>query len=321
MSDPVALADKLIGGDRRALARAITLVESRHADHRADAIALLDAIMPSTGKAMRVGISGAPGAGKSTLLEALGVAAAEAGRDVAVLAVDPSSARSKGSILGDKTRMERLARHPRAFIRPTPSGGALGGVARRTREALLVCEAAGFDSVFVETVGTGQAQTEVADMVDVFVLLVQPGAGDELQGIKRGVMEMADVVAVTKADGELLAAAAHTASDHRTALSLLQPKHRAWRPEVVLCSARTGDGIDDLARTIERCHSILTESGELATQRSQQAVSWFWSELTQELLSRFRQRPDVRAQLSSVERQVAEGVLPPAAAAAALLDG
>ncbi len=226
----MTLAEHLVAGDRRALARAITLVESTRADHRSDAAALLDEVLPRTGGSIRIGISGAPGVGKSTFIEAFGSQLVEDGHKVAVLAVDPSSSRSGGSILGDKTRMEKLARLDNAYIRPSPSGGAVGGVARRTREAVLVCEAAGFDTVVVETVGVGQSETEVENMVDTFVLLVVPGGGDELQGIKRGVMELADLVVVTKADGALLPLAQHAAADYRNALHLLRNKDDAWSP-------------------------------------------------------------------------------------------
>src|SRR5689334_4752463 len=231
------LARAVRAGDRRALARAITLVESTRADHRADAVALLDAILPATGASTRVGISGAPGAGKSTFIEALGMNLVDAGHRVAVLAVDPSSRRSGGSILGDKTRMEMLSRRSEAFIRPSPSGGTLGGVARRTREALLLCEAAGHDVVLVETVGVGQSEVAVAGMVDVFVLLLAPGAGDDLQGVKRGIVELADVVVVNKSDGDLADLARHTAGDYAHALHLVGPA------QVLLASARESMGI------------------------------------------------------------------------------
>ena len=223
----------MVDGDRRALARAITLVESTRADHRAEAEALLAEVLPHTGDAIRVGISGAPGAGKSTFIEALGLHLVAHGHRVAVLAVDPSSTRSGGSILGDKTRMEQLTRSPHAFVRPSPTGGTLGGVARRTREAMLLCEAAGFDVVLVETVGVGQSEVKVAAMVDLFLVLVAPGGGDELQGLKRGIMELADLVVVNKADGDLAAAAAHTAADYAAALHLVRPRIAGWTPRVL----------------------------------------------------------------------------------------
>src|SRR6476469_9811206 len=242
MTETGDLADAVRAGDRRALARAITLVESTRADHRADAVALLDAILPETGDAIRVGISGAPGAGKSTFIEALGTHLVDAGRRVAVLAVDPSSVRSGGSILGDKTRMEQLSRRPEAFIRPSPSSGTLGGVARRTREAMLVCEAASFDVVLVETVGVGQSEVAVAGMVDVFLLLLAPGAGDDLQGVKRGIVELADLVVVNKADGALADLARHTAADYANAVHLLRARTDGWAPRVLSCSALLGEG-------------------------------------------------------------------------------
>src|SRR6478672_11136472 len=231
------LAQQVVDGDRRALARAITLVESTRADHRAEAEALLAEVLPHVGNSVRVGISGAPGAGKSTFIEALGGYLVEQAHRVAVLAVDPSSTRSGGSILGDKTRMEQLTRSPLAFVRPSPTGGTLGGVARRTREALLLCEAAGFDVVLVETVGVGQSEVAVAGMVDCFMLLIAPAAGDELQGIKRGIMELADLVVVNKADGDLAAIAGITAADYANALHLVRPRIAAWVPRVLTCSA------------------------------------------------------------------------------------
>ncbi len=251
-----SLAAQVLGGDRRALARAITLVESTRPDHRVEADALLAELIPHAGDATRVGISGAPGAGKSTLIEALGVQLVDAGHRVAVLAVDPSSTRTGGSILGDKTRMEELVRRPDAFVRPSPTGGTLGGVTRRTREALLCCEAAGFDVVLVETVGVGQSEVAVDGMVDTFVVLVPPAGGDELQGIKRGIMELADVVVVTKADGDLEAAAKATAADYANAMRLIRPKSDAlaahgWRPEVLTCSALLPRGVDDVWSAVE----------------------------------------------------------------------
>ena len=270
---PSELADALLAGDRRALARSITLVESTRADHRAEAVALLDAVLPATGKAVRVGITGTPGAGKSTFVEELGTRLTGEGHRLAVLAIDPSSRRSGGSILGDKTRMERLARDPQAFIRPSPSGGALGGVARRTREAGLLCEAAGFDVVVVETVGVGQSEVAVADMVDCFVLLAAPGGGDELQGIKRGIMELADVVVVNKADGDLQPAATRAVADYQHAVHLLRPKHPGWQVPVLPVSALTGTGVDETWTAIEGCVDHLRETGDLTKLRSSQAVA------------------------------------------------
>src|SRR5829696_3615620 len=251
------LAQEVIAGDRRALARAITLAESTRPDHRAEAEALLAEVLPRSGAAVRVGISGAPGAGKSTLIEALGTHLVAEGQRVAVLAVDPSSTRSGGSILGDKTRMEQLTRSPDAFVRPSPTGGTLGGVARRTREAMLLCEAAGFDVVLVETVGVGQSEVKVAAMVDLFLVIVAPGGGDELQGIKRGIMELADLIVVNKADGDLAPAAGRAASDLRHAVHLLRPKRASWEVDVLTASALTGAGIAELWEAIEAAHDRL----------------------------------------------------------------
>ncbi|MEO7555653.1 MAG: methylmalonyl Co-A mutase-associated GTPase MeaB [Acidimicrobiales bacterium] len=317
--DVGALAVGVRGGDRRSLARAITLVESQRPEQRAEAITLLDALQPTTGGAARVAISGPPGVGKSTLIEGLGVHVVRDGHKVAVLAIDPSSARSGGSILGDKTRMEVLAREPDAFIRPSPSSGALGGVARRTREAMLVCEAAGFDVVLIETVGVGQSEIEVDAMVDTFVLLAAPGAGDELQGIKRGVMEMADVVVVTKADGDLLGLARQAASDHQRALHLLRPKHAGWTAEVVLGSARMGEGIAEIWAAVQRHRSTLESTGVLAARRAEQAKTWLWSEVREQALERVYADPARRDLVPVIEADVAAGVLSPEAGARRLL--
>jgi LAO/AO transport system kinase len=315
----VPLADDVRSGDRRALARAITLVESTRPDHRAEARRLLDDVLPATGRAVRLGISGAPGAGKSTLIEAFGVHAVDEGHEVAVLAVDPSSARSGGSILGDKTRMAELGRRPEAYIRPSPSGGTLGGVARRTREALLLCEAAGFDTVIVETVGVGQSEIAVADLVDLFVLVAAPGGGDELQGIKRGIMELADVVIVNKADGDLLAPAQRACSDLRKAVHLLRPKRPGWQVEVLMCSALTGAGVPEAWEGVQAAHRRLSDGGWLASQRAAQAVAWMWSEVTETLLDDLRAHPGVRASLGHLEQAVADGQVSPTAAAQDLL--
>jgi len=302
------LADGVLAGDRRVLAQAITLVESTRADHQTQAEALLDRILGHSGGAARIGISGAPGVGKSTFIEALGLFLIERGHRVAVLAVDPSSQRSKGSILGDKTRMEELARAEAAFIRPSPAGGTLGGVARRTREAMLLCEAAGFDVVIVETVGVGQSETAVADMVDMFVLLLQPGAGDELQGFKRGIVELADLFVVTKADGELLDAATRAAAAYQGALGFLRPVHPRWRPTVLACSAVTGVGVAEM-----------WAAGDLAIRRAGQARAWMWSEVSETVLATFRAHPDVARLLPDLEAAVMAGRITPAAAARRLL--
>ena len=313
------LAERLRNGDRRALARSITLVESTRADRRAQAAALVDAVLPATGGAVRVGISGTPGAGKSTFIDELGSHLTAAGRRVAVLAVDPSSRRSGGSIMGDKTRMERLSRDPAAFIRPSPSGGTLGGVARRTREAALLCEAAGFDVVLVETVGVGQSETVVADMVDCFVLLAAPGGGDELQGIKRGIMELADVLVVNKADGDLLAAARRAAADYRHAVHLLRPKHPGWTVPVLLASALHGTGIDEAWAEVERFEAHLRDGGGLDRLRSAQSVAWMWSEVRERLVEGLRHDVQVAKRLADVESEVRAGRLSPTTAAHELL--
>jgi len=311
------LAAGVRAGDRRALARAITLVESTRADHRDEAVALLDELLPATGGAARVGISGAPGAGKSTFIEALGLHLLDRGSRVAVLAVDPSSTRTGGSILGDKTRMERLSRSPAAFIRPSPSGGTLGGVARRTREAMLVCDAAGFDVVLVETVGVGQSEVAVAGMVDVFLLLLAPAAGDELQGVKRGIVELADVVVVNKADGALAAAAAQTASAYANALHLVRPSD----VPVLTCSALEGTGIDRVWAAVARRIDADRRSGELARRRAEQARQWMWADVTDTLVERLRADPRLRAELEQLEQDVAAGRISPAAAAQRVLGG
>ncbi|HSM95980.1 MAG TPA: methylmalonyl Co-A mutase-associated GTPase MeaB [Rhizomicrobium sp.] len=271
--------DALRSGDRRALARAITLVESTKAADREKAESLLSDLLPHAGGAIRLGISGAPGAGKSTFIEAFGTFLTRQGHKVAVLAVDPSSRRSGGSILGDKTRMEKLARDPNAFIRPSPAGTTLGGVARRTREAMLLTEAAGFDVVIVETVGVGQSETAVSEMVDVFVLLLSPGGGDDLQGIKRGVMELADLVLVTKADGDLKAAATRAAADYHAALHLMRPKYPNLSPGVMQISSVEGSGIAEAWRAMEDLHDKLVKRGHLRQLREDQARRWFWNEM------------------------------------------
>jgi LAO/AO transport system kinase len=314
------LADAISRRDRRALARAITLIESTREDHRAEAEALLELLLPQTGNSIRIGISGVPGVGKSTFIETFGQHLIDAGHRVAVLAVDPSSKRSGGSILGDKTRMERLARSPEAFIRPSPTAGTLGGVARRTREALLACEAAGFDVILVETVGVGQSETAVADLVDMFLLLLLPGGGDELQGLKRGIMEMADLVVVNKADGDMVDAASRSASEYANALRLLHPPTADWLPEVVTCSSLEGTGIAEIGALVGRFRDQVRASGALEARRAEQARRWMWGEVNEHLLAAFRTHPGVRANLAELERMVADARLTPSAAAQSLLD-
>lgn len=312
-------ADAVRAGDRRALARAITLIESARDDHREQAEALISALLPHTGKAIRLGISGTPGAGKSTFIEALGKEVMTVGETIAVLAVDPTSQRSGGSILGDKTRMPTLAASSAAFVRPSPAGATLGGVARHTREAAIVCEAAGFSVVVLETVGVGQSETAVADMVDSFLLLLAPGAGDELQGIKRGIVERADLVVVNKADGDLLAEAGRVAADYRAALDLLRPQSTAWRPEVMTCSALHGDGIADVWGAIRRHRQATEEAGALEKKRQEQRKSWLWDDVQAALLDRLRRDPTTASQMRGLERKVEAGDLLPSAAARQLI--
>ena len=324
------LASGIRAGDRRALARAITLVESSRPDDQDRAAALLDDLVADAGGALRVGITGSPGVGKSTFIEAYGLHLVGggspgperphgAGKKVAVLAVDPSSQRTRGSILGDKTRMPGLAASPDAFIRPSPSGATLGGVARRTREAVTLCEAFGFDVVVIETVGAGQSEGTVADLVDVFVLLVGPGGGDDLQGIKRGIMELADVLVVTKADGDLAATARHTAADYRHALELLRPKEGAEAAPVLACSSLSGEGIAEVADTVARLQGEWAASGRLAELRSLQATAWMWNDVQSRLADALNDSAAVRALAPGLEAEVAAGTLSPTTAARRLL--
>jgi LAO/AO transport system kinase len=313
-----ALAEQIRKGNRRSLARAITLVESTRADHQDEAQTLLTELMPDTGKSIRIGMSGAPGVGKSTFIEAFGTYLTAQGHKVAVLAVDPSSTRTGGSILGDKTRMEQLSRNPDAFIRPSPSGGTLGGVARRTREAMLLCEAAGYDVILVETVGVGQSETAVADMVDMFLLLLSPGGGDELQGIKRGIMELADLVVVNKADGELEKAAKRAQGEYRAALHLMRPKSRNWTPRVLTASALKDKGLDAVWDQITGYRDALTTAGEFTANRAEQARAWMWSEIDDRLKDRFRAAN--KTAVAEHEAAVVEGRMPPGKAARELLD-
>lgn len=319
LPDNDELATAIAGGDRRALARAITLVESFRPDHRPQANQLLDQLMSRTGHGIRVGISGAPGVGKSTFIEALGTKLVTE-HQVAVLAVDPSSTQSGGSILGDKTRMEALSRHPSAFIRPSPAGQTLGGVARRTREAMLLCEAAGFDVVLIETVGVGQSELAVADMVDLFVLLVSPGGGDELQGIKRGVMELADLVVVTKADGELTTAARHARADHAKALQLLRHRHRAIAPTATSVSSTNGTRMEEVWQKLVEAHEALASSGELQQLRAEQNRAWLWSEVQAGLLDQLRSDAAVAALLPEIEQAIADGKESPVSGADRVLE-
>ena len=318
--DSKALASAVIKGNRRALAQAITLIESTRADHRASASDLLERLLPHSGGSIRLGVSGVPGVGKSTFIEALGNHVIDQGHKVAVLTVDPSSAISGGSILGDKTRMERLSRRPEAYIRPSPAGSTLGGVTRRSREALILCEAAGFDVVIVETVGVGQSETRVADMTDMFVLLQLPGGGDELQGIKRGIMELADLVLINKADDELKNLASRSVADYRNALRLLHPRSVNWKVQVHTCSARDGTGIGEAWDLVLQHRSVHEASGELLTRRSAQARDWMWSEVSDSLLDALKSDPRVREQIPQLEAEASTGRIPPTIAARQLLD-
>lgn len=312
--DPAALARGILAGERAVVARAITLVESRRAEHQAAARELVQILLPRTGQAVRVGITGVPGVGKSTTIDALGSLLTRRGHKVAVLAVDPSSARTGGSILADKTRMARLANDPAAFIRPSPGGGTLGGVAAKTRECMLICEAAGFDVVLVETIGTGQSETAVADMTDFFLVLMLPGAGDELQGLKKGVIELADMIAVNKADGDNLPRAQAAAAEYRAALHILSPQSANWMPPVVTYSAMTGDGIEELWTTVLKHRERAVATGEFAARRREQQVKWMWAMLEERLLSRLRSDTRVREKLPGLEAAVAEGRKSPAVA-------
>jgi LAO/AO transport system kinase len=313
------LAARLRQGDRRALARAVTLVESTRADHRRAAEALIEGLLPATGGATRIGITGPPGAGKSTFIERFGLAGIARGHNIAVLAIDPGSKRGGGAILGDKTRMAELGRAPEAFIRPSSAGAELGGVARRTREAILLCDAAGFDTVVVETVGAGQSETTVAAMVDMFVLILPPAAGDELQGLKRGVIELADLILVNKADGALIDHARRAAADYANALRLIPPAHAEWPARVRAVSALTGDGIAAVWEDVARFREALAASGAWTRQRAGQARHALWAEIGDTLLERFRAAPSVASRLAAIERDVTEGRRTPAAAARLLL--
>ncbi|WP_420402467.1 methylmalonyl Co-A mutase-associated GTPase MeaB [Nisaea sp.] len=306
-------------GDRAILARAITLIESRNRAHRRQAQEVLNALLPFSGEARRIGITGVPGVGKSTFIEAFGRMLTGTGHKVAVLAVDPSSNRTGGSILGDKTRMQELGRDPGAYIRPSPSAGTLGGVARATRETMVICEAAGFDHVIVETVGVGQSETVVAEMVDFFLVLMLPGAGDELQGIKKGVLEIADMIAVNKADGDNRSRARRAASEYRRALEIMTPASPNWRPPVSTCSALSGDGLADILGEITRHRETLSESGEFQKKRQDQQVRWMWAMVRERLMARFEEDAAVRDLVTELEGNVAGARLTASAAADRLL--
>ena len=306
---PAIEVDRVRDGDRAMLARAITLIESKRADHQKKARQLVQELLPRTGNAIRVGVTGAPGVGKSLTIDTLGSHLTGKGHKVAVLAVDPSSTRTGGSILGDKTRMARLAVDPNAFVRPSPSSGTLGGVAAKTRETMLLCEAAGFDVILVETVGIGQSETAVADMTDFFLALMLPGAGDELQGIKKGLVELADMIAINKADGDNIKRATTAAAEYRAALHILAPRSPNWTPPVLTCSALTGDGIAELWARILEHRERMTNSGEHAALRREQQVKWMWSMLEQRVFARLKSDAGLRAKLPRIEAAVADGRL------------
>ncbi|WP_230532989.1 methylmalonyl Co-A mutase-associated GTPase MeaB [Microvirga roseola] len=311
-------AEDVARGDRAALARAITLMESRRPDHREAARALLQELMPRTGKAVRVGITGVPGVGKSTTIDTLGSLLTENGHKVAVLAVDPSSTRTGGAILGDKTRMAKLSADPNAFIRPSPSSGTLGGVAAKTRETMLLCEAAGFDVILVETVGVGQSETAVADLTDFFLVLMLPGAGDELQGIKKGILELADLIAVNKAD-DASAKAKAAAAEYKAALHILTPASAAWTPPVLTISGLTGQGLDELWAKVLDHRQRLEATGELAAKRRTQDTKWMWAMVHERLHERLTHDPALRRRVPEIERAIAEGGLSPTAAASEIV--
>jgi LAO/AO transport system kinase len=321
MRQPVSdLAAAVRNGDRAALPRAITLIESTRPDHRAQAQQLLLALMPEAGSGMHVGITGVPGVGKSTAIEALGMYLIEQGHRVAVLAVDPSSTRTGGSILGDKTRMARLAMHPNAYIRPSPTSGTLGGVAKATRETIVLLEAAGFEVILVETVGVGQSEVTVANMVDTFVFLTLARTGDQLQGIKKGVLELADIVVVNKADGKHAAEAKAAARELTGAMRLIHPRETLWRPPVLTMSALHGTGLAELWDTVLKHRQVLTDAGEFEARRRAQQVDWTWSMVRDTVLDRVLSHPAVKKIRAEVERQVRDGELTPALAAQQILD-
>ncbi|WP_224007933.1 methylmalonyl Co-A mutase-associated GTPase MeaB [Aureimonas sp. SA4125] len=318
-SDTDLLATRIAAGDRTALARAITLVESTRSDHRTAATALLDMLAERTGRSIRIGMTGVPGVGKSTLIDGFGTMLTALGHRVAVLAVDPTSVRSGGAILGDKTRMARLATDPAAFVRPSPSSGTLGGVAAKTRETMLLCEAAGFDVVIVETVGVGQSEITVADMVDLFVLLMLPGAGDELQGIKKGIVEVADIIAVNKADGENARRARLAAAELRAALNILGPRDPLWSPPVLTLSGQTGEGLAELWSAISRFCGVAEGAGTFAGRRAGQNVRWMWTMLDEALRRALLDHDGVAAAIAEGEADIVRGIRAPTAVAQAIL--
>jgi LAO/AO transport system kinase len=318
--DPQFYVQGVLNGDRRLIAKTITLIESSLPAHQRLAQTIIDLLLPYAGKAIRLGITGVPGVGKSTFIESLGTMLVKKGHRVAVLAVDPSSKRSGGSVLADKTRMEKLAVEQRAFIRPSPSGGTLGGVARKTRETMILCEAAGFDVIIVETVGVGQSETAVASMVDFFLVLMIAGAGDELQGIKKGILELADAVAVNKADGDNTERAEFARKQYETALHFLAPSSPNWTPPVLTCSALGMIDIDVIWENVIKHHTIFTKTGELKANRKKQAVDWMWSLVKEGLNDRFYQNLEVKKILPETIREVENGTIASTIAASRLLN-
>ncbi|MDP6488300.1 MAG: methylmalonyl Co-A mutase-associated GTPase MeaB [SAR324 cluster bacterium] len=310
----------ILQGNRRAIAKAITLLESTRPESFEQGQELLESLLPHAGQALRIGITGVPGVGKSTFIEAIGLFLIEQGHRVAVLAVDPSSQLTGGSIMGDKTRMNELAQHPHAFIRPSPSSGILGGVARKTRETMLICEAAGYDVVIVETVGVGQSETIVASMVDLFLLLMLPNAGDELQGIKKGVLELADLVVINKSDGKQETLAKTAQSEYRKALHILPSSKNSWTTQILRCSALEKRGMDKIWDSVKSFSKALQNSGEWEKQRRKQTGKWMWSLVEEGLLTNFRNHPDLQKQIPELEKEVESGKMLPTTAARKLLD-
>ena len=311
--------DGVLARKRAMIAKTITMIESALPEHQKTAQEVLDALIPYAGNAVRIGITGVPGVGKSTFIESFGMMLVEKNHRVAVLAVDPSSSKSGGSVMGDKTRMEKLSLHPRAYIRPSPSSGTLGGVAKKTRETMIVCEAAGYDIILVETVGVGQSETTVASMVDFFLLLMLAGAGDELQGIKKGILELADAIAINKADGDNIERANEAKNDYNSALHLLTPDSSLWTAPVLTCSALTTDGLEDIWQTIKDHHEKFESAGELMEKRRRQAIDWMWALIENGLKDQFNTNTDVKAKLPEIIRGVEEGQISPTAAANQLL--
>ncbi len=319
LDDPKEYIDGVLEGNRRILAKTITLIESSLDTHRELSRRILEKLQPYSGRAVRLGITGVPGVGKSTFIESFGLFLVEKGHRIAVLAVDPSSTRTGGSVMADKTRMEKLSVHSNAYIRPSPSGGALGGVAVKTRETMLVCEAAGFDVIIVETVGVGQSEITVASMVDFFLVLMLAGAGDELQGIKKGVLEIADAIAVNKADGDNVQKAEQASKAYEYALHLLTPVSPLWSPPVLTCSAKEMTGIRQIWETVLDHRKKLIDAGELNLKRKQQSLAWMWSLVEEGLKERFRRNPDVKKCLGKISRKVEDGTTTPTIAAEELL--